>query len=174
MGITVKNNKPVTKNMTIKGDDGVGIKTIISGTPVITEEKTTTPITVTLTDETTQNFNVEAQNGSGDGTGTKKYFHQILLAYWDQNLYIGLVVISEIAKFTSAASLKPIMPVEMYYVCSTGSAEGTLTKLPMSANYRRNDERFLIRMLDLTTHEISTLPLSLEQLDVARDDVVEL
>ena len=65
MGITVKNNKTVTKNMTIKGDDGVGIKTITSGTPVITEEKTTTPITVTLTDETTQNFNVEAQNGSG-------------------------------------------------------------------------------------------------------------
>ena len=65
MGITVKNNKQVTKNMTIKGDDGVGIKTIESGTPVITEEKTTTPITVTLTDETTQNFNVEAQNGSG-------------------------------------------------------------------------------------------------------------
>lgn len=65
MGITVKNNKQVTKNMTIKGDDGVGIKTITSGTPVITEEKTTTPITVTLTDETTQNFNVEAQNGSG-------------------------------------------------------------------------------------------------------------
>lgn len=65
MGITLKNNKPVTKNMTIKGDDGVGIKTITSGTPVVTEEKTTTPVTVTLTDETTQNFNVEAQNGSG-------------------------------------------------------------------------------------------------------------
>lgn len=65
MGITLKNNKPVTKNMTIKGDDGVGIKTITSGTPVVTEEKTTTPITVTLTDETTQNFNVEAKNGSG-------------------------------------------------------------------------------------------------------------
>lgn len=65
MGITLKNNKSVTKNMTIKGDDGVGIKTITSGTPVVTEEKTTTPIIVTLTDETTQNFNVEAKNGSG-------------------------------------------------------------------------------------------------------------
>ena len=65
MRITLKNNKSVTKNMTIKGDDGVGIKTITSGTPVVTEEKTTTPITVTLTDETTQNFNVEAKNGSG-------------------------------------------------------------------------------------------------------------
>ena len=65
MGITLKNNKSVTKNMTIKGDNGVGIKTITSGTPVVTEEKTTTPITVTLTDETTQNFNVEAKNGSG-------------------------------------------------------------------------------------------------------------
>ena len=65
MGITLKNNKSVTKNMTIKGDDGVGIKTITSGTPVVTEEKTTTPITVTLTDETTQNFNVEAKNGGG-------------------------------------------------------------------------------------------------------------
>ena len=65
MGITLKNHKSVTKNMTIKGDNGVGIKTITSGTPVVTEEKTTTPITVTLTDETTQNFNVEAKNGSG-------------------------------------------------------------------------------------------------------------
>ena len=72
MGITLKNNKSVTKNMTIKGDNGVGIKTITSGTPVITEEKTTTPITVTLTDETTQNFNVEAKNGSGGG---KLYRH---------------------------------------------------------------------------------------------------
>lgn len=80
MGITLKNNKPVTKNMTIKGDDGVGIKTITSGTPVVTEEKTTTPITVTLTDETTQNFNVEAQNGSG-GTGGKKYMHYIHCAF---------------------------------------------------------------------------------------------
>lgn len=49
----------------IQGDNGVGIKTITSGIPVVTEEKTTTPITVTLTDETTQNFNVEAKNGSG-------------------------------------------------------------------------------------------------------------
>ena len=72
MGITLKNNKSVTKNMTIKGDNGVGIKTITSGTPVITEEKTTTPITVTLTDETTQNFNVEAKNGSGAGNALTK------------------------------------------------------------------------------------------------------
>ena len=72
MGITLKNNKSVTKNMTIKGDDGVGIKTITSGTPVVTEEKTTTPITVTLTDETTQNFNVEAKNGSGAGNALTK------------------------------------------------------------------------------------------------------
>ena len=64
----------------VKGDNGVGIKTITSGTPVITEEKTTTPITVTLTDETTQNFNVEAKNGSG-GTGTKKYMHYILFSF---------------------------------------------------------------------------------------------
>ena len=72
MGITLKNNKSITKNMTIKGDDGVGIKTITSGTPVVTEEKTTTPITVTLTDETTQNFNVEAKNGSGAGNALTK------------------------------------------------------------------------------------------------------
>lgn len=72
MGITLKNNKSVTKNMTIKGDNGVGIKTITSGTPVVTEEKTTTPITVTLTDETTQNFNVEAKNGSGTDNALTK------------------------------------------------------------------------------------------------------
>lgn len=72
MGITLKNNKSVTKNMTIKGDTGVGIKTITSGTPVVTEEKTTTPITVTLTDDTTQNFNVEAKNGSGAGNALTK------------------------------------------------------------------------------------------------------
>ena len=72
MGITLKNNKSVTKNMTIKGDNGVGVKTITSGTPVVTEEKTTTPITVTLTDETTQNFNVEAKNGSGANNALTK------------------------------------------------------------------------------------------------------
>lgn len=93
MGITLKNNKPVTKNMTIKGDDGVGIKTITSGTPVVTEEKTTTPITVTLTDETTQNFNVEAQNGSG-GTGTKKYTHIITMGGSTHKFYISLKLTS--------------------------------------------------------------------------------
>ena len=89
MGITLKNNKSVTKNMTIKGDNGVGIKAITSGTPVVTEEKTTTPITVTLTDETTQNFNVEAKNGSG-GTGTKKYMHYILFSFLLSEVDINL------------------------------------------------------------------------------------
>lgn len=56
----------------LKGDNGVGIKTITSGTPVVTEQKTTTPITVTLTDDTTQNFNVEAKNGSGAGNALTK------------------------------------------------------------------------------------------------------
>ena len=102
MGITLKNNKSVTKNMTIKGDNGVGIKTITSGTPVITEEKTTTPITVTLTDETTQNFNVEAKNGSG-GTGGKKYMHYILLSFStsDGSITLNIQFISTTAdKFT--------------------------------------------------------------------------
>ena len=106
MGITLKNNKSVTKNMTIKGDNGVGIKTITSGTPVVTEEKTTTPITVTLTDETTQNFNVEAQNGSG-GTGTKKYMHYILFSFLlsevdiNLNIKLNIQIISTTAdKFT--------------------------------------------------------------------------
>lgn len=75
MGITVKNNKPVSNYTALQGKDGkdgVGIKTIESGTPVITEDKTTTPITVTLTDETTQNFNVEAKNGSGGDNALTK------------------------------------------------------------------------------------------------------
>ena len=106
MGITLKNNKSVTKNMTIKGDNGVGIKTITSGTPVVTEEKTTTPITVTLTDETTQNFNVEAKNGSG-GTGGKKYMHYILFSFltpegsMSLNIKLNIQIISTTAdKFT--------------------------------------------------------------------------
>lgn len=49
MGITLKNNKQVTKNMTIKGDDGVGIKTITSGTPVVTQEIIEKPMSAECT-----------------------------------------------------------------------------------------------------------------------------
>lgn len=45
------------------GDDGVGISSVISNPPSGTSQ-TTTPVTVTLTDGTTQVFNVVAANGT--------------------------------------------------------------------------------------------------------------
>lgn len=47
----------------INGQDGVGITTITSGQSTVEEDKTITPITVTKTDGSSQNFNVEAKNG---------------------------------------------------------------------------------------------------------------
>lgn len=49
MGITLKNNKSVTKNMTIKGDNGVGIKTITSGTPAMIQEIIEKPMSAECT-----------------------------------------------------------------------------------------------------------------------------
>ena len=51
-----------------QGSEGIGIKAITSGTPVIRDDYTVTPITVTNTHSNTQTFEVYAKNGA-DGTG---------------------------------------------------------------------------------------------------------
>ena len=52
-----------------KGQDGVGVTNATAGTPVIDDEKTTTPITFSLSDGTTKEVNVEAQNGTDGAQG---------------------------------------------------------------------------------------------------------
>lgn len=49
------------------GAQGTGVKSITSGTPTIVGDKTNTPITITLTDGTTVDLVVSAENGK-DGT----------------------------------------------------------------------------------------------------------
>ena len=49
------------------GEQGVGVKSITSGTPTVVNDKTNTPITITLTDNTTVDLVVSAENGK-DGT----------------------------------------------------------------------------------------------------------
>ena len=51
----------------IQGLQGVGVKSITSGTPTVVNDKTNTPITITLTDNTTVDLVVSAENGK-DGT----------------------------------------------------------------------------------------------------------
>lgn len=172
MGITVKNNKPVTKNMTIKGDDGVGIKTITSGTPVITEEKTTTPITVTLTDETTQNFNVEAQNGSGGGTGGKKYFHYISLTSNSEDITFYFTLVSTAHTFTSVASIMQELPSQTFISCMTGKAPFiTLTELPLTAFW---DGKLTVKFIELGNNQTVTKEIDMTYLALIKDNVVEL
>ena len=50
-----------------QGEQGVGVKSITSGTPTVVNDKTNTPITITLTDNTTIDLVVSAENGK-DGT----------------------------------------------------------------------------------------------------------
>lgn len=50
-----------------QGPQGVGVKSITSGTPTVVNDKTNTPITITLTDNTTVDLVVSAENGK-DGT----------------------------------------------------------------------------------------------------------
>ena len=50
-----------------QGEQGVGVKSITSGTPTVVNDKTNTPITITLTDNTTVDLVVSAENGK-DGT----------------------------------------------------------------------------------------------------------
>lgn len=56
-----------------KGQDGVSVTNATAGTPVIDGEKTTTPITFSLSDGTTKEVQVEAQNGNdgAQGVGVK-------------------------------------------------------------------------------------------------------
>lgn len=53
----------------LQGLQGVGVKSITSGTPTVVNDKTYTPITITLTDNTTVDVVVSAENGK-DGTST--------------------------------------------------------------------------------------------------------
>ena len=50
-----------------QGEQGVGVKSITSGTPTVVNDKTNTPITITLTDNTIVGLVVSAENGK-DGT----------------------------------------------------------------------------------------------------------
>ena len=59
-------SKAVNINGT-NGAQGIGVKSITSGTPTIVDDKTNTPITITLTDNTTVDLVVSAENGK-DGT----------------------------------------------------------------------------------------------------------
>lgn len=51
------------------GATGVGISSITSGSASVGDEETTTPVTVTLTNSTSQTFNVKAKNGEQGATG---------------------------------------------------------------------------------------------------------
>ncbi len=51
------------------GQDGVGITTITSGQPTVEEDKTITPVIVTKTDGSSEDFNVEAKNGLDGNDG---------------------------------------------------------------------------------------------------------
>ena len=57
----------INGNVGKDGAQGVGVKSITSGTPTIVDDKTNTPITITLTDNTTVDLVVSAENGK-DGT----------------------------------------------------------------------------------------------------------
>ena len=173
MGITLKNNKSVTKNMTIKGDDGVGIKTITSGTPVVTEEKTTTPITVTLTDETTQNFNVEAKNGSGGGTGGKKYFHQICIHIIPEDSILYFNLVTTTPKFNNAIDALDEVPNLSYISYAQRGIADALTNLPIVAHKSYSGE-ILTTSINLTTKEVSSSTLSMESLILLSDNSVEI
>lgn len=50
------------------GAQGVGVKSITSGAPTVVNNKTNTPITITLTDNTTIDLVISAENGK-DGSG---------------------------------------------------------------------------------------------------------
>ena len=64
VNVSVKNGEQGPQGeQGIQGDTGVGISTVTAGTPIIDEEKTTTPITFGKTDGTSETVNVEAQNG---------------------------------------------------------------------------------------------------------------
>ena len=52
------------------GEQGVGVKSITSGTPTVVNDKTNTPITITLTDNTTVDLVVSAENGKDGTSGT--------------------------------------------------------------------------------------------------------
>ncbi len=63
--LTLEEEKPIDCFLDfIKGNDGVGIATITSGTPVQNDDYTLTPITFEKTDGSSVTVNVSAKNGN--------------------------------------------------------------------------------------------------------------
>ena len=101
-----------------KGADGVGITNATAGEPIVADGKTTTPITLSFSDGTTKEFNVEAQNGTDgtQGVGVKsitsgtptvvndKTNTPILITLTD-NTTVGLVVSAENGKDGTSATV---------------------------------------------------------------------
>ena len=58
------------------GQPGVGIQSVVAGTPYVSGTKTITPIIITLTNTTQTTVNVEAENGSGGGN---LYLHNLTI-----------------------------------------------------------------------------------------------
>lgn len=100
------------------GAAGVGITNATAGEPIVTDEKTTTPITFSFSDGTTKEFNVEAQNGTdgAQGIGVKsitsgtptvvndKTNTPITITLTD-NTIVGLVVSAENGKDGTSATV---------------------------------------------------------------------
>ena len=67
---TVVSTKGDTGATGPQGPQGIGVKSITSGTPTVVNDKTNTPITITLTDNTTVDLVVSAENGKDGTSGT--------------------------------------------------------------------------------------------------------
>lgn len=86
--VSVKMSDGTTLNFEIRAKNGVdgadgprgltgnGIASMVSGASYISGDKTITPVTVTYSDGTTQDFSVVAQNGGSTG-GLKLYKHNV-------------------------------------------------------------------------------------------------
>ena len=143
-----------------------------SASQIVTVDNTNTQTMLNIGD------GLSVENGSlkaSGGTGTKKYFHQILLSNLDLSVYIGLFIISEIENYatgTSASSLESIMPSRMVYGCCNDSASNT-EMIPLSAEYK-SGVGFHITNFKLTTQSIVLWDWFLADLKIISDATVEL
>lgn len=110
-----------------RGKDGVYLMKVFKGQPVVSGEVTKTPITFQYSNGRTDVFDIEAQNGSGEGGG-KSYTHALFF-YADVS---APGIVSQVLVASATISLPTKEPVTLESFRAMLEAAGDAVYLPAS------------------------------------------
>ena len=119
-----------------EGPQGVGVKSITSGTPTVVNDKTNTPITITLTDNTTVDLVVSAENGKDGTSGSYNDLANIPVINQDLSASDFTPVANTYYRHTGTGGGTPA-PVNPYIVNQDASNQYINTAIDPMSNIRQ-------------------------------------